>query len=243
MKLPLLALAFALTAATGLRATTVYTTDFTGTNGTTPSGWTTVSGLTISGNNYVADGVNNLASIYDDGLGASGIAGLGAYTVTSTFQTSSTASGQNVGLIAFSDSSAGNYYLGRARTTSANVWALEIYKFNTTGVLINTTAVNVTLASNTSFVLQFAVDAVADTQTFSVLSSASGTVLGSVSATDSALSGGRAGVRMADATAVLTYEDFTVSTSAIPEPATTAFLGGLGVLGLALGCRRRKAAK
>ncbi|MFA6961244.1 MAG: hypothetical protein WC205_10870 [Opitutaceae bacterium] len=226
----------------GLNAATIYSTDYTDTNGTTPSGWSTVAGLTISSNNYVADGVNNLASYYDDGQGASGIAGLSAYTVGADFQTSSGSAGLNIGLTAFgsnpkiSDGTLQNFYLGRIRSTATNTWTLEIYKFvnNTASLLATGSTTLTTLSVNTSYYLTFSVDAVADTQVFSVYSSVGGTLLSSVSATDASLSSGLAGVRMADGTGVVTYEDFSVSTAAIPEPSSVALLGGLSVLSLAL---------
>lgn len=227
--------------AAGLQADTIYSTDFTGTNGTTPSGWSAVTGLSIQSNNYVADGVNNVASFYDDGLAASGIVGLDAYTVSASFRTNSGSAGLNIGLTAFganpkiSDGTLQNYYLGRIRSTSSNVWTLEIYKFvNSSASLLATGSTTITtLSTNTTYYMTFAVEATTDTQVFSVYTSVGGSLLSSVSATDSSLSSGLAGVRMADGTGVLTYEDFAVSTAAVPEPASASLLGGLAVIGLA----------
>jgi hypothetical protein len=230
----------------GLNAATIYSTDYTGTNGTTPSGWTTVNGLTISSNNYVADGVNNLPSFYDDGQGASGIAGLSAYTVGADFRTSSVSAGLNIGLTAFgsnqkiSGGTLQDFYLGRIRSTANNTWTMEIYKFvnNTASLLATGSTTLTTLSVNTSYYMTFSVDAVADTQVFSVYSSIGGTLLLSVSAADASLSSGLAGVRMSDGSGVVTYEDFSVSTASIPEPSSVALLGGLSVLGMALVRRR-----
>lgn len=215
----------------------LYSTDFTGTNGTTPTDWTSVSGsLTISSNTYrlSGGGSNNSLSIYS----GDGAFAFEDYTVSTNFRIGAPSTGSYVGLIShYTDSS--NFYQGRMLSTgTGGPFKLELYKHaGGVATLLAESATTFSYAGAQTWNLSFTV---ADGQLSLSVSDTSGSIVSSIFASDGTLTSGTAGVRAtASSSGAIVYDDFAIVT-AIPEPSVATVLFGVAGILVACGTRRRR---
>jgi hypothetical protein len=217
--------------------TPLFTTTFTGTDGTTPTGFTVVTGNTtqirILNNDYQANNgtFTNLLSVVSSGTAFQN------YAVSTNFSIGGYASGGYAGVVANYTNSSNFYQARMFATATSNTWQLQIYK---------------TVAGATSLIASSSTFAYTASETWSLsftansgllsanLYNTSGSIVASLlNQADSSLTSGTAGIRTTPpgSNAVI-YSDFTVT--AIPEPSTVAMLSGAIVLVGTLCVRRRQ---
>ncbi|AHF90252.1 anchor protein [Opitutaceae bacterium TAV5] len=233
-------------AANANAADPLFSTDFTGTPGSIPTDFTASNfAINDNGNLYrlapglPSNGSQNQLSVY---TGAALSGSSANYTVSSTFNLGG--NGGYVGLAAY-HTDASHYYLGRLNGSGSGTgFSLEIYKFNGGGANNAQLKLENFTFEQTGGIftgrLEFTVNE--GTLTLSLYESGTeGALLKSISATDTALSGGSVGVRATAAYAV-SYDNLVVtSATPIPEPATAAVLTGAALLAAVVVFRRTRA--
>lgn len=217
--------------------TTLFSTTFTGTDGTTPIGFTLVTGSTtqlrIVSENYQANSgtFTNLLSVVSSGTAFQN------YTVSTDFSIGGYASGGYAGIVANYTNSSNFYQARMFATPTANTWQLQIYKTvaGTTSLIASSSTF--AYAVSETWGLSFTVN---DGLLSASLYDTSGSIVASLlNQADSSLISGTAGIRTTPpGSKAVIYTDFTVT--AIPEPASVAILSGGVVLAGALGARRRR---
>lgn len=202
----------------------LYHTDFTGPNGTQPTGWTIFEGssslISLNANRYYARNggaaAAQIGSVYlgDDADEWSD------YTVNAVWRANSAF--QNSGVV-LRYSGADNYYNGRLYQGGAGLIIQKVVN----GVATPLGAMTLTTPyTSGDYLLHFA--AQGDELTFSVgLTEAS---MESLTVSDSSLSKGGAGVRtLLGPSGISIFSSFSVTTTAIPEPRAAALV----VMGIA----------
>ncbi|EIP98712.1 hypothetical protein OpiT1DRAFT_03179 [Opitutaceae bacterium TAV1] len=222
--------------------TTLFQTDFTGENGTTPASFVlkngTVANLFIQNNEYRAvSGTANLLSVYEPDAGAYELTD---YTVSAHFRIGDYRAGAYAGLVARFTSTV-NFYQARLfiSDTSGNS-TLQIYKTVGGATTLLAESGSFVYDKATTWELVFTVDGDSLSAT---LHNQSDSVVTSLLATDTSLTQGTAGVRTTPPSgSAVVYENFAITTAAIPEPASVAVaIGALGLVA-AFALRRRQAA-
>lgn len=250
MKLhPILALGFVASASVAFAATVPYSDAFqsnstTGWINTGTATWSIVN--TGTSNVYQASGTasaGSFSSVQQLTNIGTGVGDVQNFTITTHFKLSDLSNGAFVGIAAFgSTSGLGTNYLADINATGS----MRIISQGTNSDFVAPSAVvlgggNFTTAK--SYTMTFAGTYVGSALnlTFTV---SDGTNTKSIIASDATpYSGEFFGLRVNNSLAsdplAVRFSDFSVTTSAIPEPATFASLAGLGALGLAALRRRR----
>lgn len=221
------------------------------TSGNSPADWVTAGGATWSvvtaGSNQVYQAVgSSAAGSFSSTLSFSNITNsLSSFSISTSFKVTDLSNGAFVGIAAFgSTSGLGTNYLadvnaaGTVRIISQGTNADFVASstpslgvvFNTTSTYtMSLTGTYISGALNLSYTVS---DGIGHTQT--------------VTASDATpYTGTFFGIRLNNSVAsdpfAAQFSNFNVTTSAVPEPSTTAALFGLGVLGASLVARRRRA--
>ncbi|MFA6960716.1 MAG: hypothetical protein WC205_08205 [Opitutaceae bacterium] len=208
-----------------------------------------LNGASVSwdGTNKVVSktGVDTSGILFNDG----GTAGTDSFSdVTASIDVSFNAFAANsIGIYQGATNSTG--YLGLVNFLSSTSVQLRIFDSNSApnAGTVGTTLTNVTLTPtasltvNTFYTVSFSSISNGSNQDLTLsLSSVSGTVLATTLITDntSAVQSGQIGLR--PSSQVLTLDNFAITSSAIPEPATASMIMGAIMVGVAACVRRRR---
>ncbi len=235
-------LAFAAMSVAPANCAVLYQTDFTGSNGTTPTDWTANASLTIQSNNYQVASASSNAVSYYDGTGAGSFSD---YSIVSDFSLSAASSGTVIGLLGYvSTASPTTVYLGRVRLTSAGVGQRELYQSNSgTLTQIGSASSTFAVSSSNTYRLTFDLTGLDGTTpgdlTVSLFNVTGGSAVSTLTGNDATpFTAGTGGVRVTTgATNTISFQNYEIAT--VPEPSTLALMG-FGFAGVLYGWRSRR---
>jgi len=215
--------------------TVLYSTDFSGPDGSQPADWSvtaTTIDLEILNNAYVADNGTGFGIAYFNGTDNAGdpSSSWTDYTVTSSVRSVSTG---NAGVIArvFSASA---FYTARINGTGGGSY-FDLYRLGGPGGSIQMDVANgINYQSGETWTISLSVVGSSIT---AQLWDASDELVATIGGTDSTYTSGAAGVRGNPYTNSVTWDDFTVQ--AIPEPSESALTFAILIATVALSKRVR----